>query len=47
MSGGPLAGLLKDLEADCFASSEQRVLAAFVVSGSKQSLVARGSCRVD
>ena len=31
MAGGPLAGLLKDLEADCFASSEQRVLAAFVV----------------
>ncbi|PRW58682.1 exocyst complex component SEC3A [Chlorella sorokiniana] len=29
---GPLAGLLKDLEADCFASSEQRVLAAFVVT---------------
>ena len=28
---GSLAGLLKDLEQDCFANSEQRVLAAFVV----------------
>lgn len=38
MAGGPLAGLLKDLEADCFANSEQRVLAAFVVGGRSGSV---------